>query len=439
MNAELRRLGGLEYSLLFIVFTIAAGVRVGYVRLCASNASTSGPFQVQESNHADWTALVETVSRDAGYAVPGAGDSPALSVAHPAPLYAGMLAGLRRLSADLADAERWARWLQCGFGAATAALLFLFSRRAFHSNAVAAVAGLAAAVHPFWVASTAEIQDGVQASFLLAACLFLGARASQSRGALTSWAFGLALAGLSLTRAPLLVFAVIALLWFLECCAHLERGWLLAVLACLGFALGLGPWMVRNYLVFHDVYPVVDNGIYHLWLGNRAADSSETIVPEAQGSDAERLREIWDGLGRQPSAFLERRIRAGLHFWLGKEWFGHGRLCIVSASDDPSSTVPSWVNRSYASLFAGSLLALTILGMLGWRCSYPWRTEAMPLALALFWVPFPYVLSHAENLSGPRLPLDGVLICYAAYGLVWSVISLGQVLCCRGFGCDVER
>ena len=325
------------------------------------------------------------------------------------------------------DAERWLRWLQCGLGAATAVLLFLFARRAFHSNLVAVVAGLAAALHPFWIISTAEIEDGVLASFLVAGCLFLGARASQSRGALTSWAFGLTLAGLALTRAPLLPFAVIGLLWFLQRCSRLERGWLLALLAFLGFASGLGPWMVRNYLVFHDVYPVVDNSIHHLWLGNRIALPSESTPeenPETPAASAvEQLKELWDKTKRQPSSFLERRLWAGLYFLCGEEWFGRGRLCIPSTNAEITATVPDWINRSYSALLAGTLLGLIVLAWLGWRSSYPWR--AKPCHWGWSRVDTAALLvGHAELLSGPRLPWDAVLICYAAYGLVWTVASL---------------
>jgi hypothetical protein len=36
----------------------------------------------------------------------------------------------------------------------------------------------------------------------------------------------------------------------------------------------------------------------------------------------------------------------------------------------------------------------------------------------------PYLLSHAESLAGPRLPLDGVLLCFAAYALACCVPRL---------------
>jgi hypothetical protein len=59
------------------------------------------------------------------------------------------------------------------------------------------------------------------------------------------------------------------------------------------------------------------------------------------------------------------------------------------------------------------------MGLLGWRWSYGWKREANLASLAMMWIPLPYVLSHAELLAGPRLPLDGVLLCFTAFGLAW--------------------
>jgi hypothetical protein len=52
----------------------------------------------------------------------------------------------------------------------------------------------------------------------------------------------------------------------------------------------------------------------------------------------------------------------------------------------------------------------------------------MPSSLALIWIPLPYVLSHAEALQGPRLPLDGILLCYAAFAIVYVIPPLGANL-----------
>src|SRR5262249_13818944 len=78
----------------------------------------------------------------------------------------------------------------------------------------------------------------------------------------------------------------------------------------------------------------------------------------------------------------------------------------------------AWLTQCYPALFYGSLLGMLLLGVLGWRWTYGWRREAMPTSLAGVWIPLPYILSHAQALSGPRLPVDGILLCYAAFALV---------------------
>src|SRR5262249_10639358 len=147
-------------------------------------------------------------------------------------------------------------------------LYFLFARRAFGSALVAVLAGLFCALHPFWVVSAAELEDGTVAAFLLGLAVWLGARGGQSGGALTSLLYGLVLAGLALVRAALLPFVFVAVLWSLWRCRSLPRGWLYALLAFLGFANALVPWTVRNYQLDEDVVPVVDTAWWHLWIGN---------------------------------------------------------------------------------------------------------------------------------------------------------------------------
>jgi hypothetical protein len=71
---------------------------------------------------------------------------------------------------------------------------------------------------------------------------------------------------------------------------------------------------------------------------------------------------------------------------------------------------------------------MVLLATLGWRWSFGYCYESMPLSLALIWIPLPYLLSHAEGLSGPRLPLDGVLLCCAAFALVFLTPGVGQRL-----------
>ena len=76
---------------------------------------------------------------------------------------------------------------------------------------------------------------------------------------------------------------------------------------------------------------------------------------------------------------------------------------------------PAWLMDSYQVTLQAVLLAMLVLAGLGWRWSYGWRWESILAVLAVMWIPVPYILGHAEGLSGPRLPLDGVLLCFAAF------------------------
>ncbi len=104
-------------------------------------------------------------------------------------------------------------------------------------------------------------------------------------------------------------------------------------------------------------------------------------------------------------------VCAGLYFIFGEQWFTQGRL--AAAKQD----MPTWLAWSYPLVLESVLLGLVVLGLLGWRWTYGWRSSAILSSLAVIWIPLPYILSHAEALSGPRLPLDGVLLCYAAFAL----------------------
>jgi Dolichyl-phosphate-mannose-protein mannosyltransferase len=350
------------------------------------------------------------------------------------PLIVGLLAN--RISSDQLGAV--IRWGQCVLGALTAGLYFLFARRAFGGSLiVATLAGIFCAVHPFWVIDTATIDDGVLTTFLLAAAMFFGARGAQSSGALSSLLYGLALVALALTRAALLPFAVVALLWFLLRSRSIVHGWLCALLAFLGFAIGFTPWLVYNWQRFHEVVPVVDSAYASLWEGNHrhatggpASTADWISVRDLAGlSRQHRYTELGAQMEtevkRDQVETVRRRLAAGLYFFVGEQWFRDGQL----AEEVPGAEeMPDWLARSYPGALAGSLFAMLLLGVLGWRWTYGWRFLAMPSSLAVMWIPLPYILSHADALSGPRLPLDGVLLTYAAFAIVCLVPRLSPWL-----------
>lgn len=427
----------LDFVCLLAIVALAAGTRLWFLHACADDARTLGPLQVQEANPVDLDRLVVALCEERGYGITANGTLQ--PTARPAPLYPWLLAQLLTTTDfqsslqtspderdDLSDLHERVRWVQAGLGSLTAGLLFVFARSALGGRGVGILTGLLAAAHPFWIINVAEIDDGVLVTFLLAACLVCGTL-SLGEGMLTAWLFGLSLAALSLTRAALLPFAFIALLWLLRRCRTLPHGAAPALLAVVGFASGLTPWAMRNYRVFHDVFPIADSTYYHLWLGNRPGATGgplpEPTAEELQLDDAARARIILDEIERHPADTLRRRLWAGLYFLFGSRWFQDGQLWRGGEPEDWAGC-PDWLAQGHAAILHGSLLGMLALAPLGWRWSYPHRLSAQPATLALIWVPLPYIISHAGVLQGPRLPLDAVLLCYAAVALATIGTSL---------------
>jgi 4-amino-4-deoxy-L-arabinose transferase-like glycosyltransferase len=335
-------------------------------------------------------------------------------------------------------ADAVVRWLQCVLGAVSAGLYFLLARRLFSSLVVGFLAGMLTAGHPYWIVNCAELADGALAGFLLALCLYLGTRGAAKGGPFTCVAFGIGLAALAMVRAAFLPFALIALLWFLPQCRTLKHGWSCALLAFLGFANGLGPWLVRNVQAFQAPLPIVSAVWLHLWMGNnpRATGSAlsedelrASLPPETRDrllrepNQARRYnllaRETIQEVIAYPGDTLNRRIMAGTVFLLGEPWLQKRSLALKlnAALDRDVAAAPEWIDQTVPGLLAASLLWMSVLGLYGWRASWPWRHETRLLLLAVVFLPLPYLLGHTGVLVGPRLPLDGVWLTFGAVGL----------------------
>jgi 4-amino-4-deoxy-L-arabinose transferase-like glycosyltransferase len=421
-----------------MILVSAIGIRSWYVAACADGGRRDGPWQVQEALSPDLEALAKNWTQRWSFASRAPLATAEETTAHTAPAFPFLLSLASRFPGDR---DLMVRWVQVGIGALTALLYFVFALQAFQSRPIAVLAGLLCTLHPFWIVNTATINDGTLTSFLLAIALVLGLLGSRRGGALTSLANGLVLAALALVRAPLLPFAFVAMLWFLLRCRTLPRGWFYGLLAFLGFVNGLVPWIVRNYQVTGHVVLVVDSLPVHLWMGynpraNGGIQSEEVLretLAEARGQEvrdldlrlaeqpqAERYRRLALDVGRQirndPAGALRRRLQAGLCFVFGAKWFQDGIPWTEEGS--VADRAPPWLASVFPALLLGSLLSLLLLGFLGWRWTFSQEGKAMPSSLAVVFLALPYLLSHAEQLHGPRLPLDGVLLCYGAFALV---------------------
>lgn len=415
----MRRHTAVEFVLLGLVILLAGGLRVHYIGACADDGRGPEPLRVQDAPGDGFTNLVRGLSQGRGFSSSsnGNGDTRRIDLA---PLYPWLISQLSPTPADTPLLFQRARWLQCGLGALTAGLLFLFARQAFTSVPVALLAGLGAAVHPFWLVATAEVADGVLAAFLLALSLYLAAR-SRFREFAASWLFGLALAGLALTRAALLPYAIVSLLWFLNGCRSAPGRAVPALLAVFGFASGMAPWVLSSYEATHRIFPVTESTYYHLWIGNNPEATGGPGMalppPPTQREQAEVVRDTITG---DAAGTVRRRLWAGSAFVAGEAWLTKQQLF----GETPEASIPeNWLGY-FRLVLPASLLLLLLLASIGWRWSYGSPEKMGPAALAVMLVPLPYIVGHAETFSGPRLPLDGVLICLAAYALVWLVAGL---------------
>ena len=436
-----RRLGVLEYFWLLVIVVVAMAARTWYLNEWADGGRSSGPLQVQGTPPAaDLKAILANLTENHWFASRAPLASAEEQTAHVSPGYPWLMAWLDRVPTSLGTLDRTMRWLQCFLGTLTALFYALLARRAFGSMFVAVCTGLLCALHPFWIINTAEISDGVVVSFLLGLSLWLGARAVQDGGLVSSFLFGVALAGMGMTRAACLPFVFVALLWFIGRCRVVRRGWLCALLATLGLLNALLPWTFRNYRLFGEIVPVVSSAPYHLWMGNNARatggpldeDTMLASLAESRGVSKKDVEQANAALGqkprydqliedaraevqRHPAETVRRRLLTTLYFWFGADWFKNGKCWeteSTAALEEPGVLV-----GNATLILNGTLLFMLVFGLLGWRWTSKFSLQAMPTSLTLFWFPLPYIIGHAAGLVGPRLPLDGVVLCYAAFAL----------------------
>jgi hypothetical protein len=140
--------------------------------------------------------------------------------------------------------------------------------------------------------------------------------------------------------------------------------------------------------------------------------------PEQPRRYAQLGPELFAAVTDDPGAALGHRIDSAVCFCLGEHWLRERRFAVSGpGADGPEA--PPWIADTVETSLRASILIVLLIGVLGWRISAAWAWRSRLAALAVVWVPLPYILGHAGALSGPRLPLDGVLLCYVAFVLAY--------------------
>lgn len=479
-----------DWLAFILVLAAAAGLRIYYVLELAHEgqavpgtvAAVQNDSLVRYEGRTDTEVLVENLHREGtihGFVshAPLSADA-RQETAHVAPGYPIFRwlieMGVAELKSETVQPLPTIIWVQVALSSLAAALYFAVARRAFHSTLVGFLAGLLCAANPYWIVNVAEMNDGVLASFFLALVMAFGVRAGQRGGPLTSFLFGLFLAALTLVRAAYVPFAFVSLMWFCLRSRHLRHGWLYAALVLFGFANGSAAWAIHNWQKHQEVIPVADSLFWHLWIGNNPQATGGPPPLDAKitldHDTRQRLRDYFnpaDGqkptlapqdlrllalLGKetfekientkgQPAAYghlaprvvdeivecpqrtMERRLRAAAGFAIGDSAYKGGPIVAI-----PPTSQWDCCREWIPTVFWGVAIGMIGLALVGWRWSYGWRRASMPLQLAFFWIPLPYILTYSQFYHGPRLPLDGPLMVLAAFVLCCCIPVVGTRL-----------
>jgi 4-amino-4-deoxy-L-arabinose transferase-like glycosyltransferase len=224
------------------------------------------------------------------------------------PVYPLLLAGIFKVFGTYTNASAFAALaLNSLFAALTAFVIFLIARDVF-GRSVALISAWSWALLPyaiFW--PTHWIWDTSLSALLLSLALLWTLRLE----AVTDWrkwlGLGLMWAFIALTNASLLSFFPISVGWLYWNLRRQQLPRVAPVAAVvLAFAVGLSPWVVRNYFAFGKVIILRSNLGEELWAGNH--EGSNGLYWEVKPWSSSELRQ-WGEL-----EYMAERRRMAIHF-----------------------------------------------------------------------------------------------------------------------------
>ena len=160
------------------------------------------------------------------------------------------------------------RVIQAFLGAVTCLFVFFIGQRIFEDKKPALLGGLLTAVSPSLLASSSYILTETLTAFLLTAAVLLLLKA-RIEGRKKVWFIsGIVLGMATLTRPATLLFPLFLLAGFLIFSPGKAKAVFFVAVFCLGMALPVLPWTLRNAFVFHRFIPVSVGSGFNLWVGS---------------------------------------------------------------------------------------------------------------------------------------------------------------------------
>jgi hypothetical protein len=215
------------------------------------------------------------------------------------------------------------------------------------------------------------------------------------------------------------VLSVIPLLVLWMCYRRLQKKqhWFVpALAAALACGATLAPWMIRNYRVFHTFVPLRDNFGLELYVGNNG--NTWHFAPggfHPSSTDREMNEYVQIGelaymkhkqaqavalIKAHPGDFAELSLRRALYMWTNL-WSFSRRYLEAEPFDPPNIFLCT---------------ALTVLALAGLRRAFErGASSGMPYAIALFFFPMVYYVTHPQDYY--RRPIDPIFVVLAAYAV----------------------
>jgi hypothetical protein len=337
--------------------------------------------------------------------------------AHMPPIYPSIVAGVFLIFGAYTKASALTMMgLDSLFSAMTCVPVFLIARRSFSAGA-AMWAGWSWAIFPYAIYFSADFIWVTTLTTLLLALIFLAALRLEG-APLSTWAGFGALTGVAALADPVVLsVAPLLALWSCYRLLRKKQGWLLpALAAALAFGFTVAPWMMRNYRVFHAFVPFRDNFGLELYVGNNGNTWHFAPIGFHPSSTDGEMRE-YARMGEL--AYMRRKQTQAL------EWIRNhpGDFAVLSLRRAGYMWTNYWsFSRRYleaepldpANIFLCT--SLTVLALAGLRRAFRLGAGvAMPYAIALFFFPIVYYVTHPEDYY--RRPIDPIFVVLAAYAM----------------------
>jgi 4-amino-4-deoxy-L-arabinose transferase-like glycosyltransferase len=334
------------------------------------------------------------------------------------PVYPSLLAGVFRLFGIYTKASALAILsLDSLFSALTCIPVFLIAQRSFGGR-TAGWAGWAWTFFPYAIYFSADFIWVTTLATLMLALLFLAALHLEDSTRVALWVgFGV-LAGIGALIDPIVLSVIpLLVLWMGYRRLQKKQRWFIpALAAALGCGATVAPWMIRNHRVFHTFVPLRDNFGLELYVGNNG--NTWHFAPAGfHPSSTEREMNEYVQIGElaymrhkqaqavalikaHPGDFAELSLRRALYMWTNF-WSCSRRYREAEPLDPPNIFLCT---------------ALTVLALEGLRRAFQRGASiGMPYAIALFFFPMVYYVTHPQDYY--RRPIDPIFVVLAAYAI----------------------